>query len=249
MFCLFLCGNTTKLSKYLVEHKKNYIATLELGKKSDTGDIEGNIVEEKEVPKNALEEKYIRDILNSFLGVQTQIPPIYSAIKVNGKKLYEYAREGKKVEIPKRQIEIYYIKLLDIKITEITFEVQCSKGTYIRTLCEDIAKKLGTVGYMKKLQRTMVDKFSIEKAITFEELEDNQGNIKWLEDNSYTMEEILKDLPKIELEERKKELFLNGVRLTKKENDGLYNIYCNQMYLGTGIIEKNLLKRDIILQN
>ena len=142
MFCLFLCGNTTKLSKYLVEHKKNYIATLELGKKSDTGDIEGNIVEEKEVPKNALEENYIRDILNSFLGVQTQIPPIYSAIKVNGKKLYEYAREGKKVEIPKRQIEIYYIKLLDIKITEITFEVQCSKGTYIRTLCEDIAKKL-----------------------------------------------------------------------------------------------------------
>lgn len=249
MFCLFLCGNTTKLSKYLVEHKKNYIATLELGKKSDTGDIEGNIVEEKEVPKNALEEKYIRDILNSFLGVQTQIPPIYSAIKVNGKKLYEYAREGKEVEIPKRQIEIYYIKLLDIKITEITFEVQCSKGTYIRTLCEDIAKKLGTVGYMKTLQRTMVDKFSIEKAITFEELEDNQGNIKWLEDNSYTMEEILKDLPKIELEERKKELFLNGVRLTKKENDGLYNIYCNQMYLGTGIIEKNLLKRDIILQN
>lgn len=249
MFCLFLCGNTTKLSKYLVEHKKNYIATLELGKKSDTGDIEGNIVEEKEIPKNALEEKYIRDILNSFLGVQTQIPPIYSAIKVNGKKLYEYAREGKEVEIPKRQIEIYYIKLLDIKITEITFEVQCSKGTYIRTLCEDIAKKLGTVGYMKTLQRTMVDKFSIEKAITFEELEDNQGNIKWLEDNSYTMEEILKDLPKIELEERKKELFLNGVRLTKKENDGLYNIYCNQMYLGTGIIEKNLLKRDIILQN
>ena len=106
MFCLFLCGNTTKLSKYLVEHKKNYIATLELGKKSDTGDIEGNIVEEKEVPKNALEEKYIRDILNSFLGVQTQIPPIYSAIKVNGKKLYEYARKGKKVEIPKIQMQM-----------------------------------------------------------------------------------------------------------------------------------------------
>lgn len=249
MFCLFLCGNTTKLSKYLVEHTKTYLATLELGKRSDTGDIEGNIVEEKEIPKKALEENYVKDILNSFLGKQLQTPPIYSAIKVKGKKLYEYAREGKVVEIPKRQIEIYNIKLVEIKENYIIFEVECSKGTYIRTLCEDIAQKLGTVGYMKALQRTRVNEFCIEKAISFDDLENNAENIKWLENNSYTMEEILRKLPKIELDERKKELFLNGVRLTKKEKDGIYNIYCNKTYLGTGIIEKNLLKRDIIIQN
>ena len=108
-----------------------------------------------------------------------QIPPMYSAIKVDGKKLYEYARQGIEVKVEPRNIEIYNIKLLNINIenTEIEFEVSCSKGTYIRVLCEDIAEKLNTVGYMSSLKRTLVDKFGVQNAIDFETLEENKNNI------------------------------------------------------------------------
>lgn len=243
-----LVGNTTKLSKYLVEHKKNYIATIELGKATDTGDSEGKIIEEKEILKENLEEKNIKEVLKSFLGIQKQTPPIYSAIKIKGKKLYEYARAGEKVEIPEREIEIYNINFIEKKLNNISFEVECSKGTYIRTLCEDIAKKLGTIGYMKSLKRTKVDKFEVEKAITFEELEENKENIEWLKNNSYSMEDILINLPKIQLKKKKINLFLNGVILDCEKENGVYNIYCEGQYIGTGIVKENLLKRDIIIQ-
>lgn len=247
-----LVGETTKLSKYLVEHKKTYIAVLKLGTCTDTGDSEGKIIEEKKVDIENLTKDKVEFVLNEFLGKQIQTPPIYSAIKINGKKLYEYARNGIEVEIPKREIEIYNIKLikLDKNEKEIEFEVECSKGTYIRTLCEDIAKKLDTIGYMKSLTRTKVNNFKLEDTITFENLENNKNNEEWLLHNSYTMEEIFDYLPKLELNDRKKELFLNGVQLTFKEKDGLYNIYNNKNYLGTGTIKNELLERDIIiLQN
>lgn len=247
-----LVGETTKLSKYLVEHKKTYIAVLKLGTCTDTGDSEGKIIEEKKVDIENLTKDKVEFVLNEFLGKQIQTPPIYSAIKINGKKLYEYARNGMEVEIPKREIEIYNIKLikLDKNEKEIEFEVECSKGTYIRTLCEDIAKKLDTIGYMKSLTRTKVNNFKLEDTITFEDLETNKNNEEWLLHNSYTMEEIFDYLPRLELNDRKKELFLNGVQLTFKEKDGLYNIYNNKNYLGTGTIKNELLKRDIIiLQN
>lgn len=247
-----LVGETTKLSKYLVEHKKTYIAVLKLGTCTDTGDSEGKIIEEKKVNIENLTKDKVEFVLNEFLGKQIQTPPIYSAIKINGKKLYEYARNGIEVEIPKREIEIYNIKLikLDKNEKEIEIEVECSKGTYIRTLCEDIAKKLDTIGYMKNLTRTKVNNFKLEDTITFEDLENNKNNEEWLLHNSYTMEEIFDYLPKVELNDRKKELFLNGVQLTFKEKDGLYNIYNNKNYMGTGTIKNELLKRDIIiLQN
>lgn len=247
-----LVEETTKLSKYLIEHKKTYIAVLKLGTCTDTGDSEGKIIEEKKVNIENLTKDKVEFVLNEFLGKQIQTPPIYSAIKINGKKLYEYARNGIEVEIPKREIEIYNIKLIKLEKNEkeIEFEIECSKGTYIRTLCEDIAKKLDTIGYMKSLTRTKVNNFKIENAITFEELEKNKDNKEWLISNSYTMEEIFDYLPKLELNDRKKKLFLNGVQLTFKEKDGLYNIYNNKNYLGTGTIKNELLKRDIIiLQN
>lgn len=140
-----LIGKATKVSKYLLEHNKEYIATIELGKKTDTGDIEGKIIEEDvnvyNVLKNTNKNK-TQEVLTSFIGKQKQIPPIYSAIKINGKKAYEYARQGQVVEIKPRDIEILNIKLLKFLNNEIEFKVTCSKGTYIRTLCEDIAKKL-----------------------------------------------------------------------------------------------------------
>lgn len=158
-----LVGEATKLSKYLIEHDKTYIATIQLGQKKDTGDEEGKIIQEAEV--GILNEKEILSILKNMQGKQKQIPPMYSAVKIKGKKLYEYARTGEKVEVPARDIELYAMKLLSINHVEkqITFEVSCSKGTYIRVLCEDIAEKLGTVGYMKFLQRTEVQKFKFER--------------------------------------------------------------------------------------
>ena len=168
-----LLNSGTKLSKYLIEHDKEYEVTLKLGIRTDTLDGEGKVLEKKEVDRKMLENtKQIEKVLNSFTGKQTQVPPMYSAIKVKGKKLYEYARRGENVEVQPRQIEIYNIELqkVDIKKQKIEFKVQCSKGTYIRTLCEDIAIKLGTIGYMKELNRTKVGKFGLEEAITIEKL-------------------------------------------------------------------------------
>ncbi len=242
-----LIGNYTKLSKYLIEHDKTYVAKIKLGEKRDTGDQEGKIIDTKNVKINNLSEENIKSKLEEFIGKQQQIPPMYSAIKVNGKKLYEYAREGKEVKVITRQIEIYNIKLLSIdkEKLELEFEVSCSKGTYIRVLCEDIAEKLETVGYMSDLTRTKVYKFNLEKALTFEELEQRKENI---ENDLIKMENILSELPKIILNKRKEELFLNGVMLTFEYEDGLYNIYnATNIYLGTGTVKDKLLKRDVIL--
>lgn len=245
-----LLGNYTKLSKYLIEHNKTYVATIKLGEKKDTGDQEGNTVFEKSIDESGLNIENVENILKSFLGKQKQIPPMYSAIKVDGKKLYEYARQGIEVKVEPRDIEIYNIKLLNINIenAEIEFEVSCSKGTYIRVLCENIAEKLDTVGYMSSLQRTLVDKFTIENAINFETLEENKNNVDFLNKNIFTMEKVFESLKQIKLNSRKLELFLNGVMLTFEKEDGLYNVYDEQNnYIGTGIIKNNLLKRDIIL--
>ena len=237
-----LIGHATKISKYLVEHNKTYIATLKLGKRTDTADSEGKIIEEDLNLKEFDKEK-IKEVLNTFLGKQKQMPPMYSAIKVGGKKLYEYAREGKEVEIKTRDIEIYNIFLKDYnKKDEIVFEVECSKGTYIRVFCEDIAKKLGTIGYMKELQRTKVNDFKIEHAISLDDLDNTN-----IENKIISIEEIFKNKSKLELNDRKLELFLNGVQLTYELNDGVYRIYNNSIFIGLGIVKNKLLKRDIVI--
>ena len=134
-----LVGQATKISKYLIEHDKTYQVEMKLGEETDTLDSEGKIIKKQET--KVLDEKKIKEVLNSFIGKQKQIPPIYSAIKINGKKAYEYARKGQEVEIPPREIEIYDIKFISYSNDTIQFEVKCSKGTYIRTLCKDIAKR------------------------------------------------------------------------------------------------------------
>lgn len=239
-----MLGDYTKLSKYLIEHDKTYIAKVRLGEKSSTGDLEGEIIDKKAVDEKKLNPENVCKILNSFLGKKKQKPPIYSSIKINGKKLYEYARNGEKVDIPERDIEIYNIELINISDNEIEFKVSCSKGTYIRTLCEDIAQKLNTVGLMSYLNRIKVDRFEIKDAVTLEELEKKKENI---ENRLINMEDLFSNLNKIELDKRKTELFLNGVMLTYSKTDGLYNIYTENKYLGLGTIKNNLLKRDVII--
>lgn len=243
-----LLGQGTKLSKYLINHDKTYIATIQLGKKTDTLDSEGSILEERLVDGKLLNKENVQRVLECQIGKQIQTPPIYSAIKVNGKKLYEYARKGVEVEIPKREIEIYNIELLDIneKDKTIEFRVHCSKGTYIRTLCENIAEKLGTIGYMKELNRVQVGQFNLNQAITVEELEKNKENEKFLNQHLITVQNFFEKYPIVELKEEKLKLFLNGVQLTNNNDDGLYQIKVNNVVVGIGTIKNKLLKREII---
>jgi len=236
-----LVGAATKISKYLVEHEKTYIATIELGKKTDTGDAEGEVIQEVTNMKEINIEE-IESVLKSFLGKQSQIPPMYSAIKVDGKKLYEYAREGKTVELQPREIEILDINLIAYNNNEIKFSVRCSKGTYIRSLCEDIAESLGTIGYMKELQRASVNQFNIQDSILLDDLD----NIN-IGERIILIEKVFEDKPRIDLNNRKLELFLNGVQLTHELDDGLYRVYNNNNFIGLGIMKNKLLKRDIVI--
>ena len=264
-----LIGEATKISKYLINHDKEYEVVLELGKKTSTADVEGEVIKEKEVPAEIFEEQHVKEILKTFIGKQEQVPPIYSAIKVNGKKLYEYARKGQEVKLEPRKIEIYDIELLNINKDEkqISFRVKCSKGTYIRSLCEDIAEKLGTVGFMKELKRTVVGDFKIENAITVEELKEK------IENKDYTyiisIEEIFKENDRIDLKSQNYSKYVNGVKLDienckitesdatlrnikadpKESNlkDEVYKIYLDNKFIGLGTVSENKLKRDLLL--
>ena len=245
-----LIGKGTLCSKYLINHDKKYKVTLKLGKKTSTGDEEGEIIEEQNINEQILEQTNIEDTLKKFIGDQEQIPPIYSAIKVKGKKLYEYARNNQEVKIEPRKITIYEINLLKIDKTnnEIQFEVKCSKGTYIRSLGEDIAKTLGTVGYMKELERTEVGDFKLEQSISIDDLISiSESDKNKIEEKIIGIEELFNNLENIELNKRKLQLFLNGVRLTVDNKPGLYKIYSNNTFIGIGIVKNQLLKRDIIL--
>ena len=245
-----LIGKGTLCSKYLINHDKKYVVNLALGQKTETADLEGKIIEEKKIPDKSLAQNEIEKVLKSFIGKQQQMPPIYSAIKVNGKKLYEYARKGQNVEIKPREIEIYDIKLMNIDAQkkQIQFEVFCGKGTYIRSLCEDIAEKLETVGYMESLKRIQVGDFKIEESSKIQELEENKEDTKYLESKIISVEEIFKNKEKIKLDDKKMQLFLNGVKITQNQENDIYRIYNkNEKFIGIGIIQDKLLKRDIIL--
>ena len=178
---MVICVNKAlKIAKYLTEDRKTYIAKVKLGETTPTLDVEGEIVERKEVP--FLSEEKIKEILSTFLGKSEQIPPIYSAIQINGKRLYEYARNNEKVDVPPRSIEIYNIEFIAYKNNEIEFSVDCSKGTYIRTLCADIAARLETIGYMTYLRRVKAGIFDIKNSSTLENIENGEYKIVSIKD-------------------------------------------------------------------
>ena len=239
-----ILGNATKISKYLINHDKEYEVLLQLGTKTDTADAEGKIIEEKDVNIDFLSEENVKKVLSTFLGKQKQMPPMYSAIKVNGKKLYQYARQGQEVEIKPREIEIYEIKLtnLDKKQKQISLVVSCSKGTYIRSLCEDIADRLGTVGFMKELNRTKVGEFNIKDCVTIEEFEEKYNKNDF--SDIITIEEIFKENPKIELDNLNIKQYLNGVKIKVPAQDAIYRTYLNNKFIGLGIVKESYLKRD-----
>lgn len=162
-------GNATKLCDMLTDKSKEYRACMLLGETSDTQDASGTILSRTQV--NVSEEE-VRDAVMSFLGEYDQIPPMYSALKVNGKKLYELARQGVEIERKPRRVEIHHIKIEEINLPRVTFSVGCSKGTYIRTLCVDIGDRLGCGALMETLQRTRVGNFHIEQALKLSQIEE-----------------------------------------------------------------------------
>ena len=204
---LVICiGKYTKLCEVLTSTYKEYIATIKLGLKTDTLDITGNILNKEEIPN--LSEIQIINVLESFLGKSIQTTPIYSAVKINGKKLYEYAREGKEIELPKREIDIQKIELLSYKKNEITFKTTVSKGTYIRALIDDICTKLNVIGTMSYLIRTKQGNFSLENAYTIEEIAKKNYHL-------LTLEEVLNDYEKINIDDNLFEKVKNGAIITR----------------------------------
>jgi len=177
---LVLCiGKYTKLVDLITSYEKEYIATVLVGMKTDTLDVTGNVLENIDIK---IEKDKLIQALNSFKGSYMQEVPIYSAVKINGKKLYEYARNNEVIDLPKREVEIKNIELLDINNNEFTFKVTVSKGTYIRSLINDIGLKLNIPMCMKELKRTMQGNFKIEDSNTIDDIENNKFNILDIKD-------------------------------------------------------------------
>ena len=199
-------GSGTKLCDMLADKSKEYRAVMRLGLSTDTQDISGKVLQEREV-KAGPEE--VREAVLSFTGAYEQIPPMYSAIKVDGKKLYELARAGKEIERAARTVQIHHIEIEELRLPQITMLVGCSKGTYIRTLCHDIGEKLGCGGIMTSLIRTRAGAFYIEDSMTLGEIEHDVREGR-LEEKIIPVEEMFPDYVKVTVEEVHRKLIDNG---------------------------------------
>ena len=199
-------GKGTKLVDLLTDKEKTYEAVLHLGITTDTQDMSGTVLEERPV---SVTEDEVREVLKSFLGEQLQVPPMYSALKVNGKKLYELAREGKTVERKARPVCFYEIEPLEIRLPLVRFRVTCSKGTYIRTLCNDIGEKLGCGGCMEELLRSKVGSYSLDESHSFAEVEAAVAD-GTIQDMIYPVEQVLSGYPALFADSYGDRLLQNG---------------------------------------
>ena len=199
-------GNATKLCDMLADKDKEYVAELLLGMETDTQDTTGTVVAEHEVKVTGQE---VQEAVMSFLGEYDQTPPMYSALKVNGKKLYELARAGKEVERKPRKVFIHEIEILEMALPSVRFRVVCSKGTYIRTLCADIGEKLSCGGTMKRLERTRVGTFELKDAVTLEELQSLKDSGE-LEKVIFPVDHVFKKFSELHVLEKWNRLIDNG---------------------------------------
>lgn len=200
-------GRATKVCDMLTDKDKTYEAVLLLGKTTDTQDISGTVLTERSV--DSVTEKNILECISSYIGEYDQTPPMYSALKVGGKKLYELAREGKTVERKSRKVMIYDIQIKEICIPRIRMEVKCSKGTYIRTLCHDIGEALGVGGCMETLLRTRVGRFALEDSLRLSEVEE-RTQCGRLTEILLPLDSVFCDLEQVILKEKYVSLGYNG---------------------------------------
>lgn len=227
-------GKATKTSEYIISSDKEYEARIKLGVLTDTYDITGEILKEEKV---SFTEDDIKKALEHFTGKMTQKPPIYSALKVKGKKLYEYAREGKDVEIKERNIEIFKNELLEFNGSdEFLIRVKVSKGTYIRSLANDIGEFLGTYGSLTELRRTKTGDFKIENSIKISSFQDM--SLDEIKEKILPMDLALSSFKKIYIDKSFLYRFLNGqfYKLNDKLENEEYRVYCDNKFLGIGEI-------------
>ncbi|UOF94013.1 MAG: tRNA pseudouridine(55) synthase TruB [Bordetella sp.] len=170
---LLICclGRATKISDFILKEKKTYRATIQFGKETDSGDLTGKVISSIQSPINSINQKNIEFILPDFLGTIQQVPPMYSALKKNGKPLYKYARQGIEIKRPPREINVYDIKLLKFNQLEAEIEVMCGRGTYIRVLAQDIGRKIGSYAHVLSLKRTRIGPFFLNQSISLNNLE------------------------------------------------------------------------------
>ncbi|MDT8317642.1 MAG: tRNA pseudouridine(55) synthase TruB [bacterium] len=204
---VLLVGEGTKLSDYLMEGRKTYLASVKLGEKTDTGDLSGEIIETAPFDNISLDD--IKSVLPRFEGEINQLPPMYSALKKNGVPLYKYARRGEEVERAERKVFIHSIRLLDFKLPHIEIEVSCSKGTYIRTLAEDISAALGTRGHLVQLRRVGSGSLSIKEAVSFDDLALRDNAVRAMR----SLADSISSMPKIIVSNEGAEKIRNGARL------------------------------------
>ena len=233
-------GKATRMFDYFLEKKKTYIAQFTFGKTTDTLDAEGKITETCDyIPS----KKQIVDALPHLIGRITQIPPQYSAKKVNGRCAYDFARIGQTVELKPKEIEIYKIELLhQLSDNVYEFEIECSGGTYIRSIARDMAELLNSKAYMSKLIRTKSGRFEIEKSYTLQQLEDEKlGNVL------VAVEDIF-DFKEVKLTEKETKDLLDGKKINIDKNNGKYFIKCGTMLIGIGDIDNSVLKLKTYLK-
>ena len=227
-------GEATKVSAYMLEDDKRYQTVIQLGVMTDTGDVDGVVIEEKAVPDIAQQE--LDECLASFVGEIEQVPPMYSALKHNGKKLYELAREGITVERKPRKITIYAIKCLAFKDNLLTLDVRCSKGTYIRTLAEDIGQYLSCGATVKELRRTEAGQFKLTDARLIEQLQGIESD-EALQSILVTVDQPLQFMPAIQVSQTESDLIQQGQRIpnSSENNDlGMCRLYHAGQFLGLG---------------
>lgn len=239
-------GRATKLVDYLMNDYKIYKVQLRLGITTDTYDREGKILKSEEVN---LSSREVEGCIKGFQGEIDQIPPMYSALKVNGERLYSLARKGIEIERKARKINIFNIEILNMELPYVNFLVKCSKGTYIRSLCYDIGEKLKCGGTMWNLQRVQTGSFSISNSIELDQL--NSDNIKKY---LISMDKALEGYPKLLINEKYEKLILNGVIikdpniLDKIEKNKLYRVYLEEnQFIGIGIKNNFGFKMDKLL--
>ncbi len=246
-------GKATRVVQYFDDFSKAYRAELTLGYETDTQDKYGEVI--NRTSAHIVTSDELEEVFNEFRGKIQQIPPMYSALKHKGRKLYELAREGKTVEREPREIELYNISIIKNYDNEkVLFDVECSKGTYIRTLCNDIGRRLGTLGCMTFLVRTKVGDFRIENAYTIEEIEEYVSDGR-LDSIMMPLDSALKHYNSIKLNEKYYDILKNGGKVDLNNYPFEYNledyirgtrVYCDDIFVGMGLIQET--SEDIILK-
>ncbi|QSP95042.1 tRNA pseudouridine(55) synthase TruB [Marinobacter salinisoli] len=231
-----LCfGEATKFSQLMLDSDKAYVTTARLGVRTETGDSEGAVVEELPVPGD-LTADILEPVLERFRGDIQQVPSMYSALKHKGRPLYEYAREGIEIERPARPVTIYELTLLDIRDNELDLAVTCTKGTYIRSLVEDIGKALGCGAHVSALRRTMASGFTLDNVHQIQELEAMREQGESLDGLLQAPDSALTMFPEVRLEDSAVESILNGqpVRMTGQSPLGHVRLYSTDRFVGLG---------------